>query len=101
MIETMTMKLADLRQRAGLSQSQVASRMGVSRVQVSRIEAMYPQVMFPTLRAYMDALDLEIRFAGDIDDVLVDVSSSDVEADRDRIYAEGRRKDKSRGGQSL
>ena len=92
---TETMTLAELRKMAGLSQSQMAAKMQVSRVQVSRIEAMYPDVMFKTLRAYMDALDANIRFT--LDDV-VDVESSEVVADTTRIYAENRRKDKSRAG---
>lgn len=90
----MTTTLADLRKRAGLSQSQMAKKMGVSNTQVSRIEASYPDVMFPTLRRYMDALAVDIRFVGEgiIDDV-----SDEVEKDATRIYAETRRADPSRG----
>ena len=74
----MTTTLADLRKRAGLLQSQVAKKMGVSSAQVSRIEAAYPDVMFPSLRRYMDAVGVDIRFVGEgiIDDV-----SDEVERD--------------------
>lgn len=95
---TQTMKLSDLRLRCGLSQPQLAERMGVSRVQVSRIEAMYPDVMFTTLRRYLDALDLDIRFTGEIDNIAVDVSSSEVEEDSSRVWKETRQKDPTRGG---
>lgn len=54
--------LADLRIRAGLTQDQVAEKMFVSRTQVRRIEGLYPELMFPTLRAYLDALGVDIKF---------------------------------------
>lgn len=97
-VMTQTMKLADLRHRAGLSQPQLAARMGVSRAQVSKIEAMYPDVMFPTLRNYLDGLGIEIRFVGDLDGAAVDVSSSEVEVDTDRIFRESRKADPTRRG---
>lgn len=93
-----TMTLADLRKRSGLSQAQIAERMGVSRPQVSRIEAMYPELMFPTLRRYMDAIEMDIRYVGGPEDAPMDVSSSEVTEDKTRVYAEGRRKDRTRGG---
>ncbi|MGW7510670.1 helix-turn-helix domain-containing protein [Streptomyces massasporeus] len=86
--------LAVLRRRAGLSQAQVAEKMFVSKAQVSRIEAMYPDLMFPTLRAYMDAIGVNIRFVGEN---IVDELSGEVVADTSRIYAESRRKDPTRG----
>jgi transcriptional regulator with XRE-family HTH domain len=90
--------LADLRKRAGLSQSEVAEKLGVSRVQVSRVEAMYPEVMFTKLRAYMDAIGVDIRFEGE---GIIDDLSGEVVADSTRIYAEKRRSDPSRGAQAL
>ncbi|WP_445279654.1 helix-turn-helix domain-containing protein [Streptomyces sp. DSM 118148] len=90
-----TMTLADLRRRTGLSQAQVAERMFVSDTQVSRIEAMYPQVMFPTLRAYLDAIKVDIRFSQAPG---LNVLSGEVVADTTRIYAASRRKDPTRGG---
>lgn len=98
---TNEMKLADLRHRAGLSQPQMAARMGVSKTQVSRIEASYPDVMLTTVRRYLDALGLEMRYTGEMDGVVVDVSSSEVVHDADRIYGETRRKDPTRRGARL
>lgn len=90
----MTMTLAKLREQAGLSQAQMAEKMGVSRAQVSRIEASYPDVMFPTLRRYMDALDVKIMYTG-LDG---EWESDDVEKDVFRsATAEGKRKDPTRG----
>lgn len=88
-----TMKLADLRKRAGLSQAQMAERLGVQKQAISKIEAMYPEVLFATVRRYMDALDLEIRFVGDG----TDLSSSDIDRDKDRIMAQKRQSDPWRG----
>jgi transcriptional regulator with XRE-family HTH domain len=88
-----TTKLAHLRMRTGLSQSQVAQRMGVTRVQVSRIEAMYPNVMFTSLRSYMDAIGADVHFTAD---GIFDVVSGDVEEDTSRTYAQARRKDPTR-----
>lgn len=90
----MTTTLADLRKRAGLSQPEVAAKMGVSRAQVSRIEASYPDVMFPTLRRYMDALDVKIMYAG-LDS---EWESDGVEKDVFRsATVENKRTDPSRG----
>ncbi|MGA5435490.1 helix-turn-helix domain-containing protein [Streptomyces cellulosae] len=57
------MTLADLRKRVGLTQRDVARLMAVSRTQVCRIESMYPDVMFQSVRKYMDALGVDIKFA--------------------------------------
>jgi transcriptional regulator with XRE-family HTH domain len=89
----MTVTLSDLRKRAGFSQAQMSERMGVSKTQVSRIEATYPDIMFTTLRRYLDALDVEIRFLGD---GVIDAESSEVEKDGTRIYAETRKQDPTR-----
>jgi transcriptional regulator with XRE-family HTH domain len=88
----MTMTLADLRRKAGLSQAQMAKKMGVSNTQVSRIEASYPDVMFPSLRRYMDALGTTIKFVG----IETECDSDDVEKDATRIYGETRRQDPTR-----
>lgn len=90
------MTLAELRRKTGLSQSQVAAEMGISVAQVSKMEAMYPKVMFNRLRAYMDAIGVEIRYLDC--DVHIDLSSSEVVEDSSRILALGRRKDPTRGG---
>lgn len=90
-----TFTLADLRRNAGLSQPQLADRMGVSRNQVSRIEAKYPDVMFTTVRSYMDALGMDIRFVGGG----TNVESSCVTDDPTRReYAESVRRDPTRRG---
>lgn len=90
----MTMTLAKLRERAGLSQAEMAEKMGVSRAQVSRIEASYPDVMFPALRRYMDALDTTVVFAGPDKSY----ESDDIEQDVFRsATVKGKRSDPSRG----
>jgi transcriptional regulator with XRE-family HTH domain len=89
-----TMTLAELRQKRGLSQADVARELGVSRNQVSRTEAMYPNVMFTKLRAYLDVIGVDIRFTADG----IDVLSGEVTEDTARIYAESRRKDPTRAG---
>lgn len=81
--------LADLRTSAGMSQSKVAERMGVTSAQVSRIEAQYPDVMFPTLRTYLDAIGADIRFV--LEDGF-DVLSGDIEADASRAEMVAKRK---------
>ncbi|MFE1024958.1 helix-turn-helix domain-containing protein [Streptomyces sp. NPDC058818] len=76
--------LASLRARVGMTQAQVAEKMFVSPAQVSRIEALYPHLMFPTLRAYLDALGVDIKFALEgrgewlSGDVIADINRSDV-----------------------
>jgi transcriptional regulator with XRE-family HTH domain len=92
---TETMTLADLRKKAGLSQLQMAERLGVQKAAISKIEAMYPDVLFSTLRRYMDVLDVEIRFHG-VPDV-ASISSSEVVKDESRIMSEKRRTDPKRG----
>lgn len=69
--------LSDLRRSAGLSRADMAARMGVSNAQVTRIEVAYPDVMFPTVRRYLDALDVKIRFVG----AGFDYESDDIEQD--------------------
>lgn len=86
--------LAELRTTAGLSQRTVSERMGVTQTQVSRIEAMYPDVMFPSLRSYLDAVGVDIRF---VLDGVFDLVSGDVEQDMSRAEAVHNRKiDRSR-----
>ena len=51
------LQLVEARQAAGLTQQQVAERMGVSQAQVARIEkAGYDAYTLRTLRRYLDAL---------------------------------------------
>jgi transcriptional regulator with XRE-family HTH domain len=89
--------LADLRRRKGMTQAQVADKLHVSPKQVSRIEAAYPQVMFTSLRAYLDAIGVDIRFlSGDLS-----VLSGDIEPDPVRQAAvRARQNDPTRQGRS-
>jgi transcriptional regulator with XRE-family HTH domain len=54
--------LADLRRAAGLSQLQVAQRMGVGKGRVGHIEARYPNVNYGTLTRYISAVGGSIQF---------------------------------------
>ncbi len=59
-------QLVEARQKAGLTQTQVAERMGVSQAQVARIEKRgYEAYTLTTLRRYLEALGngfhLEVR----------------------------------------
>jgi len=75
--------LADLRQRAGLSQSEVARRMGVNRPRVGQIERDFPSVRFDTVDKYIRALGMHSDFA--------DATGFSVRADRIDPHPEGKR----------
>lgn len=53
--------LKELREAAGMTQIQVAERMGTVRQRVSHIEARYPAIRLDVLIRYMQALDGHIR----------------------------------------
>lgn len=53
--------LSDLRRAAGMTQAQMAKRMGVSEKRVSQIEARYPSVRYDTLVSYVQALGGHIQ----------------------------------------
>lgn len=55
-VVTDDMTLSNLRKRRGLTQKQVAQRMGVNPSRVTQIERAYPHVMLPVLMNYMQAL---------------------------------------------
>src|SRR5687767_6362288 len=62
------LQLVEARQQAGLTQMEVAERLGISQAQVARIEKRgYDAYKLSTLRRYVDALgpgfDLEVRVA--------------------------------------
>lgn len=59
---TTTKTLADLRHAAGMSQVEVAARMGVDRSRVGHLEARYPNVRLDTLTAYMNAIGRAICY---------------------------------------
>ena len=54
--------LADLREAAGLTQTQVGERMGVNKQRVGHIEASYPNINYGTLVRYIEALGGDIQF---------------------------------------
>lgn len=56
--------LADLRKAAGLSQKDVATRMGVGQARISQIEQDYPNLKFPVITAYVEALGGHIALTG-------------------------------------
>ncbi|MFF6966032.1 helix-turn-helix domain-containing protein [Streptomyces anthocyanicus] len=86
--------LSDLRKRTGLTQAEVADRLFLSTAQVSRIEAHYPYVMLHSLRAYLDALGVEIKFC---QEGFEDCLSGDIVADITRADAlRNRRMDPTR-----
>ncbi|MFF4308514.1 helix-turn-helix domain-containing protein [Streptomyces sp. NPDC001507] len=55
--------LAELRQLSGLSQLEVARRMGVSKARPGQIERDFPNVRFSVVEAYVRALGGRIEFA--------------------------------------
>ncbi|MFD2080136.1 Helix-turn-helix domain-containing protein [Actinopolymorpha cephalotaxi] len=59
--------LVDLRRRSGLSQTQVAARMGTSQSAVARLEAGEADVRLSTLERYAAAVGhrLDVRLGGD------------------------------------
>jgi transcriptional regulator with XRE-family HTH domain len=85
-----TMTLAGLRRRAGYSQAQVATRMGVSETSVTRMEAAYPNVRYDRLKAYLGAIDYDVKLISTIseetdvwaDNVVNDASRADAVAAR-------------------
>lgn len=56
-------RLVDRRQRLGLSQTQVAARMGTSQSAVARLEARRSDARLSTLERYAAALDTTVAFA--------------------------------------
>ncbi len=74
------LQLVEARQAAGLTQQQVAERMGVSQAQVARIEkAGYDAYTLRTLRRYLDALGDEFSLEVSVkreDEVVVHATSA-------------------------
>ena len=56
-------QLAQLRRERGLSQTQVAARMGTSQSAVARLESLQADARLSTLERYASALDAQIGFA--------------------------------------
>lgn len=78
--QQMPKTLADLRRRAGLSQTDVAKRMGVNQSRVSQIEATYPDVKHASVLAYITAIGGTIMFVDNSGTFL----DAQIAADRER-----------------
>lgn len=61
MTETTELLLADLRRLKGLSQLEVARRMGVHKARVGQIEKDFPNVRFNVVQAYLRAIGRNIE----------------------------------------
>ncbi|MFH9589163.1 helix-turn-helix domain-containing protein [Streptomyces luteogriseus] len=75
--------LSDLRKLSGLSQGEVARRMGVTRARPGQIERDFPNVRFAVVQAYIRALGGRIEFAA--------VGGLDVWADEITQHPDGPR----------
>lgn len=72
-------RLGRLRQEIGLSQTEVASRMGISQPRVSRLEnGDVGQMEVDTLTRYVAALGGRLKLVADFDDNDVTVSTDDA-----------------------
>jgi predicted XRE-type DNA-binding protein len=73
-------RLAQLREQQGLSQSEVAARMGISQPRVSQLErGDVDQMVVDTLERYVAALGGRLRVVADFDDHDVTVSTSEID----------------------
>ncbi|MGW3913191.1 helix-turn-helix domain-containing protein [Streptomyces sp. NPDC005070] len=87
--------LADLRKLSGLSQLEVARRMGVSKARTGQIELDFPNVRFSVVEAYIKALGGRIEFAAvgpvDVwaDEIAQDPRGPRDHGDRTRVRSEG------------
>ncbi|WP_439384144.1 helix-turn-helix domain-containing protein [Amycolatopsis lexingtonensis] len=71
-------RLAQVREDAGLSQAELARRMGVSQPRISQLEQGDPgQMELDTLRRYITALGGRLRVVADFDDHDVTVSAAE------------------------
>lgn len=72
-------RLGQLRQEVGLSQTDIAGRMGVSQPRVSQLESGdVGQMEVDTLSRYIMALGGRLRLVADFDDHDVDVSAGEA-----------------------
>ncbi|MGI5515309.1 helix-turn-helix domain-containing protein [Streptomyces sp. CA-106131] len=85
--------LADLRALTGLSQREVARRMGVTEARPGQIERDFPNVRFSVVQAYIQALGGRIEFAavgsGDVwaDEITRDPTGPRDHGDRAQLHA--------------
>lgn len=76
--------LSDLRKRAGLTQVEMAARMGVNRQRVAQIEQDYPHVRFNVMQNYFRAVGATLYALGaptEKDPVSVDIRVEDIVED--------------------
>jgi predicted XRE-type DNA-binding protein len=79
-------RLARLREQQGLSQSEVAARMGISQPRVSQLErGDVDQMVVDTLERYVAALGGRLRVVADFDDHDVTVSTSEIDRSAARV----------------
>jgi predicted transcriptional regulator len=70
-------RLAEIRESVGMSQTEVARRMGVSQPRISQLEQGDPgQMELGTIRRYIDALGGQMRVIADFDDHDVIISTA-------------------------
>lgn len=73
-------RLADLRERAGLSQEDLGKRMGVSQPRISQLEhGDLDQMELDTIRRYVQALGGELRIVADFEDHNEVISTNQVD----------------------
>lgn len=82
MCSTPKATLADLRRQSGVSQAQIAERMGITQPRVSHLEARYPNIRYEKLIAYLEAIGVDLRFIGPGG---INIAAHDVGADPTRV----------------
>ena len=79
-------QLSDLRKQLGLSQVEVARRMGVNRQRVCQIEQDFPRLKFPVVLNYVKAIGGNVTFGGGSFSVTADTIHPDPRGPRDHGY---------------
>lgn len=62
------------RQRTGLTQSELAERMGITQGRVSRLESAHYDIRLDSLVAYLQAVGAELVMALKVEDTLIEVA---------------------------
>ncbi|WP_329276965.1 helix-turn-helix domain-containing protein [Streptomyces sp. NBC_01451] len=57
------LSLAEMRRMSGLTQKQVAEKMGVTKPRISQIENGFPYLQFNVVQSYLEALDAQVMVA--------------------------------------
>lgn len=95
MTEQPAFTLADLRRAAGLTQKQVAQRMGIGQSRVGHIEKDYPNLHFKVVNSYVNALGGHLALTGigghtvPADDVRLDPRDPGAETNRRQRSPQG------------